>query len=168
MMINKRLIGAVRESKKYIVANVALQWCSLAANIIMIGTICRLLERLYLKCAEETDLLLTAFITIMAVILRFLCNVCAARMGFLSSNTGFPPGIYNAYRQQGLFCGSWGDELMNAQSKREQEKPDDCPILPEKTRWKGSLSRLRRFEHLRPAAQRQVPLHGDKNLLLQL
>ena len=46
--------------------------------------------------------------------------------------------------------------------------PDDRPILPEKTRWKGSLSRLRRFEHLRPAAQRQVPLHGDKNLLLQL
>ena len=85
MMINKRLIGAVRESKKYIAANVALQWCSLAANMIMIGTICRLLERLYLKCAEETDLLLTAFITIMAVILRFLCNVCAARMGFLSS-----------------------------------------------------------------------------------
>ena len=30
--------------------------------------------------------------------------------------------IHNAYRQQGLFCGSWEDELMNAQSKREREK----------------------------------------------
>ena len=27
MMINKRLIGAVPESKKYIAGNVALQWC---------------------------------------------------------------------------------------------------------------------------------------------
>lgn len=31
MMINKRLIGTVSESKKYIAGNVALQWCSLAA-----------------------------------------------------------------------------------------------------------------------------------------
>ena len=29
MMINKRLIGAVPESKKYIADNVALQWSSL-------------------------------------------------------------------------------------------------------------------------------------------
>lgn len=32
MMINKRLIGAVPESKKYIAGNVALQWCSLFAG----------------------------------------------------------------------------------------------------------------------------------------
>ena len=35
MMINKRLIGTVAESKKYIAGNVVLQWCSLAANIAM-------------------------------------------------------------------------------------------------------------------------------------
>ena len=33
-MINKRLIGTVSESKKYIAGNVALQWCSLAANTV--------------------------------------------------------------------------------------------------------------------------------------
>ena len=49
-MINKRLIGTVGESKKYIAGNVALQWLSLAANI---GMICRLLERLYLGTAEK-------------------------------------------------------------------------------------------------------------------
>ena len=43
MMINKRLIGTVSESKKYIAGNVAMQWCSLAANMGMIGDICRLL-----------------------------------------------------------------------------------------------------------------------------
>ena len=39
MMINKRLIQAVPESKKYIALNVTLQWLSLAANIVMIGAI---------------------------------------------------------------------------------------------------------------------------------
>lgn len=39
MMINKRLIGTVEESKKFIAGNVALQWCSLAANIAMMVSI---------------------------------------------------------------------------------------------------------------------------------
>ena len=38
-MINKRLIGTVKESKKYIAANVVLQWLSLAANIAMMAAI---------------------------------------------------------------------------------------------------------------------------------
>ena len=85
MMINKRLIGTVRESKKYIAGNVALQWCSLAANIAMIGAICRLLEQLYRGGAGAHDLLLTAAVAIGAVVVRFACNVGAARMGYLSS-----------------------------------------------------------------------------------
>lgn len=47
MMINKRLIGMVSESKRYIAGSVALQWCALAANIAIIAAVCRLLERLY-------------------------------------------------------------------------------------------------------------------------
>lgn len=39
MMINKRLIGTVKESKKYIALNVAIQWCSLAANVVMMAAI---------------------------------------------------------------------------------------------------------------------------------
>lgn len=85
MMINKRLIGTVSESKKYIVGNVALQWCSLVANIGMIGAICRLLEQLYRQTAGTNDLLLTAAVAIIAVTIRFACNVGTARMGYLSS-----------------------------------------------------------------------------------
>ena len=85
MMINKRLIGTVSESKKYIVGNVALQWCALAANIAMIGAVSRLLERLYRGSAGPGDLLLTAGVAIAAVAVRFGCNVGAARMGYLSS-----------------------------------------------------------------------------------
>ena len=42
MMINKRLIGTVAESKRYIAGNVILQWCSLAANIAMMFSITHL------------------------------------------------------------------------------------------------------------------------------
>ena len=35
MMMNKRLIGTVKESKKYIAGNVLFQWFSLCANIVM-------------------------------------------------------------------------------------------------------------------------------------
>ena len=47
MMINKRLIGTVAESKKYIAGNVVLQWCSLAANIAMMFSITNLFAGLY-------------------------------------------------------------------------------------------------------------------------
>ena len=39
MIITKRLIGTVSESKKYIAGNVAAQWCSLAANIAMMAAL---------------------------------------------------------------------------------------------------------------------------------
>lgn len=85
MMINKRLIEMVRESKRYIAGNVALQWCGLVANITMIGAICRLLERLYLGSAGSHDLIATAAVAAGAVAIRFACNVGSARMGYLSS-----------------------------------------------------------------------------------
>lgn len=47
MMLNKRLIAAVGESKKYIAANVVLQWLALVANIAMMGAIAALLQGLY-------------------------------------------------------------------------------------------------------------------------
>ena len=46
MMINKRLIGTVPESKRYVAGNVILQWCTLLANIAMMTAITRLLAAL--------------------------------------------------------------------------------------------------------------------------
>ena len=43
MMINKRLIGTVKESKKYIALNVAIQWCALAADVVTMAAISVLL-----------------------------------------------------------------------------------------------------------------------------
>ena len=83
MMINKRLIGTVKESKKYIAGNVICQWISLAANITMMGAIAKMLQNLY----EGTDshIGLTAVVAAAAVLIRFVCNILSARMGYLSS-----------------------------------------------------------------------------------
>ncbi|MGN0707733.1 MAG: ABC transporter ATP-binding protein/permease [Faecalibacterium sp.] len=84
-MINKRLIGMVSESKRYVAANVALQWCALAANITMMAAICRLLERLFLRQAAPADLYGTAAAALAAAAVRFVCAVGASRMSWLSS-----------------------------------------------------------------------------------
>ena len=87
MMINKRLIGTVKESKKYIVGNVVSQWVSLVANITMMAAIAKMLESLYEESTVEGQIALTAAVTIVAVIVRFACTVISNRMGFLSSKT---------------------------------------------------------------------------------
>ncbi|MBS5843116.1 MAG: ABC transporter ATP-binding protein/permease [Clostridiales bacterium] len=85
MMINKRLIGTVSESKKYVAGNVVLQWCSLAANIAMMTSITYLLQELFRKAADTKSIVTTAVVAAIAVIIRFVCTTGASRMGYLSS-----------------------------------------------------------------------------------
>ena len=85
MMINKRLIGMVPESKKYIAGNVACQWVSLAANITMMASITSLLEKLFERSAETTDLFAALAAALAAMLVRGVCTTLASRMSFLSS-----------------------------------------------------------------------------------
>ncbi len=85
MMINKRLIGTVSESKKYVAGNVILQWCSLAANIAMMTSITYLLQDLFRKTADTHSIVWTAAVAVIALIIRFICTTGASRMGYLSS-----------------------------------------------------------------------------------
>ena len=87
MMINKRLIGTVSESKKYIVGNVAAQWLSLTANIAMMTALTSLLASLFTKTADRDSMILTAAVVAAAIAVRFFCTVTASRMSFLSSKT---------------------------------------------------------------------------------
>ena len=64
MMINKRLIGAVPESKKYIAGNVALQWCSLCANIAMMSAVTALLAALFAGSMTQSKIVTTAVIAL--------------------------------------------------------------------------------------------------------
>ena len=85
MMINKRLIGTVSESKKYIAGNVALQWCALMANILMMAGIAGLLAALAAHTAGRAQLVYTGALALAAMVIRALCTMGAARMGYLSS-----------------------------------------------------------------------------------
>lgn len=87
MMMNKRLIGTVCESKKYIAANVILQWCSLLANIAMMMSISRLLASVYLNTVDSTMLWQTGLVMIVALLVRYICATLASRMAYLSSKT---------------------------------------------------------------------------------
>lgn len=85
MMINKRLINIVPESKKYIAGNVILQCLSLMANIVMMTVITTLLAALYTH--TETDALLTRTVVaiVVALAVRFGCAIFASKMSYLSS-----------------------------------------------------------------------------------
>lgn len=85
MMINKRLIGTVAESKKYIVGNVILQWCSLVANIALMFSISRMLAELFRGSASVQLLTVTGIVVILALAVRFFCSIGVAKMGYFSS-----------------------------------------------------------------------------------
>lgn len=85
MMIDKRLIRTVRESKKYIAWNVIYQWISLVANITMMVSIADLLSRLFSNTADRENFVCTVIVVAAAVGIRYFCAVQSAKMGYLSS-----------------------------------------------------------------------------------
>lgn len=85
MMINKRLISTVSESKKFIAGNVVLQWLSLVANIVMMTSITILLSKLFEGTADRKHLMITLGIAVAAVLIRFACTIGASKMSYLSS-----------------------------------------------------------------------------------
>lgn len=87
MMIDKRLIALVPESRRYIAANVALQWVALGANILLVGAVSGLLATLWQGHVTATRLGGTAALALAALAVRFVCAVGAARMSYLSSKT---------------------------------------------------------------------------------
>lgn len=87
MMINKKLIGMVSESKKYIAGNVVCQWISLAANIAMMYAVTGLLAALFYGKADSQKIQTTIFVTAAAVAVRFICCRLSGYFGYLSSKT---------------------------------------------------------------------------------
>lgn len=87
MMIDKRLIALVPESRRYIAANVALQWMALGANILLVGAVSGLLATLWQGHVTAARLGGTAALALAALAVRFVCAVGAARMSYLSSKT---------------------------------------------------------------------------------
>lgn len=84
-MINKRLIAAVPESRKYIAGNVLCQWVSLLANIALLGALAGLLASLAAGLPERGSVLLTLGVAAAALAVRAACTLLASRMSFRSA-----------------------------------------------------------------------------------
>ncbi len=85
MMINKRLIGIVPDSKKYIVGNVLLQWLTLISNIVLMTALAYFLERLFQKSAGQQEIIQIVMVACAALLVRFFCTTGSTRMSYLSS-----------------------------------------------------------------------------------
>lgn len=86
MMINKRLIETVAESKKYIFVNVLCQWIALCANIAMMAYIAKFLADGYRNGGFGGGMV-TALVAAIALAVRYACTVLSSRMGYLSAKT---------------------------------------------------------------------------------
>lgn len=84
-MMDKRLIGTVKESKKYIAGNVITQWISLVANIAMMTAITVLLAAVFSDNLSNNLILITAVTAVVAVVIRAVCSIVSSKMSYLSS-----------------------------------------------------------------------------------
>ena len=83
-MLNKRLVRAVPESRKYIAGNVLCQWVSLLANIAMMASIAQLLAGLFYG-EFQGRLAPTLALAVAAVAVRAVCTLLSSRLSYLSS-----------------------------------------------------------------------------------
>ena len=105
MMINKRLINTVKESKKYIVLNVIFQCFTLLANIIMMFSLAKFMESVFLKNVTGDIFINTLIIVLITIIVRSGFTILANRMSFQSSKIvkkKLRPMIYDKLLKIGL------------------------------------------------------------------
>lgn len=72
MMINKRLINEMGDTKKYIKLQVFLQWIALLCNIVMVFTLTSLLQKAINRGAETGEIIKTAIISIVVMAIRHI------------------------------------------------------------------------------------------------
>ena len=81
MMINKRLINEMGDTKKYIKLQVVLQWIALLCNIVMVFTLTSLLQKAINGGVEIGEIIKTAiiFIVVMAIrhVVMYKESVCS-------------------------------------------------------------------------------------------
>lgn len=88
MMINKRLINLCRDSKKYIVLTVLVNWISTLCNIVTVVTIGGIINNLFLQQdngLEMKILISPAVIIGLMLVIRFICNILYSRFSSYAS-----------------------------------------------------------------------------------
>ena len=85
MMINKRLIALIEESKKYIGLTVLYQWIALLANIVFMYSLARMIEALFMNYfVFEEQLVFIAFCLI-AIVIRYFCKLTQHKASFYAA-----------------------------------------------------------------------------------
>ncbi len=115
MMINKRLIGTVKESKKFIAANVGLQWVGLLLNISLMAVIANLLQKLCSGTAVSADLAATAIWAAAFILFRVLLSVASSRMSYLSSKVVKKTLREKIYRKLLRLGTSYQDQVQSSE-----------------------------------------------------
>lgn len=88
-MINKRLIGLCKESKKYIGLTILANWVAIICNIITIFIIGNFINNIYLGNIQKVDMnsiLKPGSIIVVLLIVRFISNILYAKFSNLASS----------------------------------------------------------------------------------
>ena len=85
MMMDKRLLSMVPDSKKFIAGNVICQWISMVANATLVFTLGWLLGQLLEGRSIQLQLPLVGGVALAALVVRWIALRAAARMSHLAS-----------------------------------------------------------------------------------
>ena len=88
-MINKRLIGLCKESKKYIGLTILANWVAIICNIIIILIIGNFINNIYLCNINQVDMnaiLKPGIVIVVLLIIRFISNILYAKFSNLASS----------------------------------------------------------------------------------
>lgn len=94
MMINKRLINTVSETKKSIGLQVVFQWIGLLANITVMASIAYILSKVFTKPLSFVMIMHFIVLIALCIIVRFICAYASTRMSYQSSRV-----VKTKYRQ---------------------------------------------------------------------
>lgn len=94
MMINKRLINTVSETKKSIGLQVVFQWIGLLANITVMASIAYILSKAFTKPLSFVMIMHFIALIALCIIVRFICAYASTRMSYQSSRV-----VKTKYRQ---------------------------------------------------------------------
>lgn len=82
MMIKMRLVRLLSHGKKYIVYNVLWQWIALLTQVGVVFAIAGLLESILDGTVDERELIGTAIVLLVSVVVRFVCDRMAERASY--------------------------------------------------------------------------------------
>lgn len=114
-MINSRLIKSSPEGMRFIYKSVFMMWISLIFNIIATFSISFTIGKLYTKTLQNSDLIITAILIILSIVVRYLSNIKSTEYSYHAS-TYIKTSLRNKFYQKLLDLGlGYNNQVSTAQ-----------------------------------------------------